>query len=66
MDQIRLEMDQNGLLLVFLPKIPFLAKILFAEQTLSEEIILNKASLGGSPTISVTLPSRWFSLCLAC
>ena len=39
----------------FVPKIPFFADILFAEHTLSEEIILNKASLGGSPTISGTL-----------
>ena len=48
-----LEMDQRGLKWVFLcQKYLFLAKILFAEHTLSEEIIL---SLGGSPTISATL-----------
>ena len=51
---------------VFVPKIPFLAEILFVGHTLSEEIVLNEASLGGSPTISGTLPPRRFSLCLAC
>ena len=56
MVQIRLEMDQKGLKLVFLyQKYLLLAEILFAEHTLSEEIILNEASLGGSPTISGTL-----------
>ena len=56
MDQIRLEMDQKGLKLLFLyQKYLFLAEILFAELTHLEEIILNEASLGGSPTISCTL-----------
>ena len=49
-------MDQNGLKLVFLyQKYLFLADILFAEHTLPEKIILNEASLGGSPAISGTL-----------
>ena len=56
MDQIRLEMDQKGLKLVFLyRKCHFLAEILFAEHTLSKEKILNEANQGGCPTISGTL-----------
>ena len=67
MDQIRLKMDQKGIKLVFwYQKKLFLAEISFAEHALLEEIILNEASLGGSPTISGTLPPRRFSLCLAC
>ena len=67
MDYIKLEMDEKGLELVFLyQNIFFLAEILFAKHTLSDVIILNEASLGGSPTISGTLPPRRFSLCLAC
>ena len=59
MDQISLEMDLKGLKLVFFKqKYLVLAEILFAEHTFSKEIILNEASLGGSPTISGTLPSR--------
>ena len=49
-------MDKQGLKLVFLyQKYLLLAEILFAEHTLSEEIILNEASLEGSPAISGTL-----------
>ena len=56
MNQKRFEMDQKGLKLVFFKqKYLVLAEILFAEHMLSEEIILNEASLGGSPTISGTL-----------
>ena len=56
MDYIKLEMDEKGLELVFLyQNIFFLAEILFAKHTLSDVIILNEASLGGSPTISGTL-----------
>ena len=55
MDYIKLEMDEKGLELVFLyQNIFFLAEILFAKHTLSDVIILNEASLGGSPTISGT------------
>ena len=60
-------MDQKGLQLVFwYQKKLYLTEISFAEHALLEEIILNEASLGGSPTISGTLPPRRFSLCLAC
>ena len=67
MDLIWLKMDPKGLKLVFwYKKKTFLTEISFAEHALLEEIILNVASLGGSPTISGTLPARRFSLCLAC
>ena len=36
---------------VFVHKNTFFAEILFAEHTLSEEVILNEVSLRGSPTI---------------
>ena len=36
-------------------KVVFLYNCLFAEHALSEKIILNETSLGGSPTISGTL-----------
>ena len=56
MDQIRLEMDPKGLKLVLLyQKYLLLAEILFGEQTLSEEIILNEVRLGGNPTINFAL-----------
>ena len=38
------------------PKIPFFAETSFAEHKLSEEIIQNEVSLGGSPT-SASLPT---------
>ena len=41
---------------VFFTKNTFsFAEVLFAEHTLSEEIILNEVSLGGSPTIFASL-----------
>ena len=49
-------MDKQGLKLVFLyQKYLLLAEILFAEHTLSEEIILNEVSLEGSFTINFAL-----------
>ena len=72
MDQIRLEIGQNGLKLVFLyqkhlctktPKTPFLAEFLFAEHLLSGEKILNEASLGGSPQFSVPWRSGIWACC---
>ena len=36
---------------VFVHKNTFFVEILFAEHTLSEEVILNEVSLRGSPTI---------------
>ena len=56
MDQIRLERDQQGLKIsVFNQEYLFLTEILLGEHTLIEEIILNEARLGGSPTIFGTL-----------
>ena len=56
MDQIRLERDQKGLKIsVFNQEYLFLTEILLGEHTLIEEIILNEARLGGSPTIFLVL-----------
>ena len=57
MNHIGPKMDQKRLKIVFLYNCLF-AEILFAQHTLSEEIILNEVSLGGSPTISATLIRR--------
>ena len=54
MNHIGPKMDQKRLKIVFLYNCLF-AEILFAQHTLSEEIILNEVSLGGSPTINCAL-----------
>ena len=55
MDQIGPKVDPKGLEIVLLQENSFFAEILFAEHTLSEDIILNEVSLGGSPTINFAL-----------
>ena len=54
MNHIGPKMDQKRLKIVFLYNCLF-AEILFAQHTLSEEIILNEVSLGGSPTVDFAL-----------
>ena len=49
MDQIELK------IILFGTKNTFFVEMLFAEKTLSEDIILNEVSLGGSPTIDFAL-----------
>ena len=56
MDQIALKMGSRGKNSVFCTKnTSFFAEILFAEQMLTDEIILSEVSLGGSPTINFSL-----------
>ena len=49
MDQIELK------IILFGTKNTFFVEMLFAEKTLSEDIILDEVSLGRSPTIKITL-----------
>ena len=57
MDQILPKTDQNGLEVVFLYQkyLFFRGNVVCGTCMLSEEMILNDVSLGGSPTISATL-----------
>ena len=56
MDQIALIMGSKGKNSVFLyQNTSYFAEILFAEQMLTDEIILSEVSLGGSPTINFAL-----------
>ena len=48
-------MDQKGLRIVFCTENTFFSDILFAEHTLSEEIVLDEVSLGARPTTNFAL-----------
>ena len=55
MDQIGPKLDQKGLRIVFCTENTFFSDILFAEHTLSEEIVLDEVSLGARPTTNFAL-----------